>query len=47
MRLQKVSAGVEDEDMRQCLLRTYQRILFSKVEGLVAAFTQQLAFSLR
>lgn len=47
VRLLDVPASLEDEDMRQCLLRTYKKIQFEETEGPVAAFTQQLVFSLR
>jgi hypothetical protein len=47
VRLLDVPPGLEDEDMRQCLLSTYKKIQFEEIEGPVAAFTQQLVFSLR
>ena len=47
VRLLDVPPGLEDEDMRQCLLRTYEGIRFEEIQGPVAGFTQRLVFSLR
>jgi len=37
----RVQAELEDEDMRQYLLNTCERIRFEEVEGPVAVITQQ------
>lgn len=47
VRLLDMETELEDEDLRQCVGNAYRKIRFAETEGPVAAFTQQLDFSLR